>query len=119
MQALICFINSCFAGEKLVENINKYVITELPLNEYSLMMNLTIKSLEKRDFGGYLCTSSNALGRVEAGVRLQGESRFSCSYTLVISVVYIANSLKVVPIYEEKTFSSLLKEKFAFWVVLF
>lgn len=62
-----------------MENINKYVITELPLNEYSLMMNLTIKSLEKRDFGGYLCTSSNALGRVEGGVRLQGESSVSLS----------------------------------------
>ncbi|XP_065340926.1 lachesin-like [Cloeon dipterum] len=58
-------------GEKLVENANKYIITENSINSYSLMMNLTIRSLEKRDFGGYLCSSSNALGRVEAGVRLQ------------------------------------------------
>lgn len=73
-------VNLVFPGEKLVENINKYVITEFQINEYSLLMNLTIKSLEKRDFGGYLCTSSNALGRVEAGVRLQGESIFFFLY---------------------------------------
>ncbi|KAF4531639.1 hypothetical protein B566_EDAN006570, partial [Ephemera danica] len=49
----------------------KYVMSETPLNEYSLLMNLTIRTLERRDFGGYLCSSSNALGRVEGGVRLQ------------------------------------------------
>lgn len=41
-------------------------------NEYSYHMNLTIRSLEKRDFGGYVCTSSNALGKAEGVVRLQG-----------------------------------------------
>ncbi|XP_059470073.1 lachesin-like [Neocloeon triangulifer] len=58
-------------GEKLMENANKYVIAENAITPYSLYMNLTIRNLEKRDFGGYLCFSSNALGRVEAGVRLQ------------------------------------------------
>lgn len=46
---------------------------EVPLNEYSLLMNLTIRSLEKRDFGGYICKSSNALGKAEGTVRLRGE----------------------------------------------
>lgn len=45
---------------------------EAKLNEYSLLMNLTIRNLEKKDFGGYVCTSSNALGKAEGVVRLQG-----------------------------------------------
>ncbi|KAJ8953224.1 hypothetical protein NQ318_015802 [Aromia moschata] len=36
------------------------------------LMNLTILDLDKRDFGGYICTSSNALGKAEGVVRLQG-----------------------------------------------
>lgn len=35
-------------------------------------MNLTIRNLDKKDFGGYVCTSSNALGKAEGVVRLQG-----------------------------------------------
>ncbi|XP_044765795.1 lachesin-like [Coccinella septempunctata] len=57
-------------GEKLLPN-DKYEMSESPLNEYSLLMNLTIKFLEKRDFGGYICTSSNALGKADGVVRLQ------------------------------------------------
>ncbi|KAL3289528.1 hypothetical protein HHI36_022945 [Cryptolaemus montrouzieri] len=57
-------------GEKLLPN-DKYEMHETLLNEYSLLMNLTIKYLEKRDFGGYICTSSNALGKADGVVRLQ------------------------------------------------
>lgn len=46
---------------------------EVVLNDYSLLMNLTIRNLEQRDFGGYQCKSSNALGRAEGTVRLQGK----------------------------------------------
>lgn len=46
---------------------------ESSINEYSLQMNLTILDLEKTDFGGYICTSSNALGKAEGVVRLQGK----------------------------------------------
>lgn len=53
---------------------DKYTIEETMLNEYSLFMNLTIRSLEKRDFGGYICSSSNAFGKAEGVVRLQGKS---------------------------------------------
>ena len=58
-------------GEKLIPS-EKHAMGETVLNEYSLWMNLTIKSLKKADFGGYICTSSNALGKAEGVVRLQG-----------------------------------------------
>lgn len=48
-------------------------MTETALTDYSLLMNLTIRSLEKKDFGGYICTSSNAMGKAEGAVRLQGK----------------------------------------------
>lgn len=51
---------------------SKYFMQEVMLNDYTLMMNLTIKSLEQRDFGGYVCSSENALGKAEGVVRLQG-----------------------------------------------
>ncbi|CAG9862810.1 unnamed protein product [Phyllotreta striolata] len=57
-------------GEKLLPN-SKYLIQESVINEYSLQMNLTILNLEKTDFGGYICTSSNAIGKAEGVVRLQ------------------------------------------------
>ncbi|KAF5308925.1 hypothetical protein FQR65_LT00007 [Abscondita terminalis] len=57
-------------GEKLPPS-DKYIMTETVLNEYSLLMNLTIRSLEKKDFGNYVCTSSNSLGKAEGVVRLQ------------------------------------------------
>lgn len=60
------------SGEKLIPS-EKYAMEEVALNEYSLLMNLTIRSLEKRDFGGYICKSSNALGKAEGTVRLRGE----------------------------------------------
>lgn len=51
----------------------KYALTEQPVSEYGLMMNLTIRSIEKRDLGAYMCSSSNALGTASGAVRLQGE----------------------------------------------
>ncbi|PSN54752.1 hypothetical protein C0J52_20212 [Blattella germanica] len=65
-------MNSWFrdTGEKLLES-GKYEISELPLNDYSLHMNLRILNVQKHDFGGYVCASVNALGKVEGGVRLQ------------------------------------------------
>lgn len=51
---------------------HKYSIGEMVLNPYTVLMNLTIRSLEKGDFGGYICKSSNALGKAEGTVRLQG-----------------------------------------------
>lgn len=49
----------------------KYNMSELQLNEYSWQMNLTIRALNKDDFGDYTCASVNALGTSEEKVRLQ------------------------------------------------
>ncbi|XP_070168245.1 lachesin [Polyergus mexicanus] len=57
-------------GEKLLPS-DKYTMSECALSEYSRQMNLTVNSLEKRDFGGYVCSSVNALGKAEGSVRLQ------------------------------------------------
>ncbi|XP_072749776.1 lachesin [Anoplolepis gracilipes] len=57
-------------GEKLLPS-DKYSMSEYALNDYSRQMNLTVNSLEKRDFGGYVCSSVNALGKAEGSVRLQ------------------------------------------------
>ncbi|XP_011266233.1 lachesin [Camponotus floridanus] len=57
-------------GEKLLRN-DKYTMSEYALSDYSRQMNLTVNSLEKRDFGGYVCSSVNALGRADGSVRLQ------------------------------------------------
>lgn len=51
---------------------SKYEMKEIAVNDYTLLMNMTIKTLEKRDFGSYLCSSVNAIGKAEGVVRLQG-----------------------------------------------
>lgn len=51
---------------------DKYIIQEAMVNEFSFLMNLTIRSLEKRDFGGYNCSSSNAFGKDQGTISLQG-----------------------------------------------
>lgn len=58
-------------GGDLIPNA-KYKMTEAPINEYSLQMDLTITNLEHKDFGGYLCIAKNALGKAEGSIRLQG-----------------------------------------------
>ncbi|XP_048001131.1 lachesin-like [Leguminivora glycinivorella] len=56
-------------SDKLLEN-PKFRVTETIVNEYSLWMNLTIKSLAPSDFGTYVCASVNALGKMESQVSL-------------------------------------------------
>ncbi|XP_014608379.1 PREDICTED: lachesin-like [Polistes canadensis] len=58
------------SGEKLPPN-DKYTMSEEQLSDYSWQMNLTVKSLKKADFGGYVCSTVNALGKAEGCVRLQ------------------------------------------------
>ena len=60
-----------FAGEKLIQG-TKYKMIEVVLNDYSLLMNLTIRALHKGDFGGYICSSQNFLGKDQGLIRLQG-----------------------------------------------
>ena len=47
-------------------------MSEYALNDYSWQMNLTVNFLEKKDFGEYVCSSVNALGKADGIVRLQG-----------------------------------------------
>lgn len=65
----------------------KYEISEVPINEYSLHMNLKVLNVQKHDFGGYLCSSVNALGKVEGSVRLQGKWK---SYTQIFFWLFLA-----------------------------
>lgn len=43
------------------------------MNEYSLWINLTIKSLALADYGTYVCASVNALGKMESQVSLHSK----------------------------------------------
>ena len=42
------------------------------VNSYTWQMNLTVKNLQKTDFGAYVCSSIHALGKSDARIRLQG-----------------------------------------------
>lgn len=65
--------NSYFSSpEKLLPSA-KYIMTEHALNEYTWLMNLTVRNLTKEDFVNYVCSSDNALGKAEGVVRLQGK----------------------------------------------
>lgn len=79
---LVCNFISTFLGEKIIPS-EKYIMEEVPKNEYSLQMNLRIRNIERKDIGGYTCTSSNALGKAEGTVRLQGKFKNSKHYCLV------------------------------------
>jgi hypothetical protein len=64
---------------------SKYEIKEVPINDYSLHMNLKILNVQKHDFGTYVCASVNALGKVEGSVRLQGKWNY---YTEASSITF-------------------------------
>ncbi|KAK3917383.1 Lachesin, partial [Frankliniella fusca] len=56
--------------DKLVQG-DKYIMQEIQLSDYAVLMNLTIRELSKKDFGGYVCSSVNVLGKAEGNIRLQ------------------------------------------------
>ncbi|GBP59604.1 Lachesin [Eumeta japonica] len=56
-------------SDKLLEN-SKFRVSEVALNEYSLWLNLTIVSLAPADYGVYVCSSVNGLGKMESQVSL-------------------------------------------------
>lgn len=62
------------AGEMIITN-ERYVMTEIENSMYAVQMVLTIKQLQKSDFGGYKCISKNSIGGIEATIRLYGKLR--------------------------------------------
>ncbi|XP_055305243.1 opioid-binding protein/cell adhesion molecule isoform X1 [Sitodiplosis mosellana] len=56
-------------GEMIIPN-DRYVMHETESSMYAIQMTLTIKHLQKPDFGGYRCISKNSIGGIEATIRL-------------------------------------------------
>ncbi|XP_037728694.1 uncharacterized protein LOC119559705 [Drosophila subpulchrella] len=54
-----------------IHNGNKYNISEEMINLYTWHLNLTIRHLDKSDFGTYSCSSVNGQGKSESRIRLQ------------------------------------------------
>lgn len=54
-------------------------MTEIENSMYAVQMVLTIKQLQKSDFGGYKCISKNSIGGIEATIRLYGKLPFQSS----------------------------------------
>lgn len=67
------FLNISITGTKLLDT-TKYITSEILTNSYVWQLNLTIKILKPNDFGTYICSSINALGKSDGKVRLQGMS---------------------------------------------
>lgn len=52
---------------------DRYTMHETESSMYAIQMTLTIKHLQKPDFGGYKCISKNSIGGIEATIRLYGK----------------------------------------------
>jgi len=61
----ILTLGKLLAGEK-------HDISEITINDYAYQLNLTVKRLDKFDFGTYSCSAENAFGKTEGSIRLQG-----------------------------------------------
>lgn len=101
-------------------------MSEEQLSDYSWQMNLTVKSLKKGDFGGYVCSTVNALGSADGCVRLQGTSIRSIDilwqfYRYIICLVNIIpqGTFPRVRFFEGKTIRSTLLLLYFFCFVLF
>ncbi|XP_011863774.1 PREDICTED: lachesin-like isoform X2 [Vollenhovia emeryi] len=57
-------------GVKLLAG-EKHDISEVTVNDYAYQLNLTVKHLDKSDFGTYTCAAENAFGKTEGSIRLQ------------------------------------------------
>lgn len=72
----------------------KYLISEALVhgNGYTWQMNLTVRNLQKSDFGAYTCISVNALGKQDARIRLQGTLlliKYTTHYCAINSIIII------------------------------
>lgn len=59
-------------GEMIIAN-DRYLMNETDTNLYAVTMTLTIKTLNRMDFGGYKCISKNSIGDADQTVRLYRE----------------------------------------------
>lgn len=50
----------------------KHDISEVTINDYAYQLNLTVRRLDRSDFGTYICSAENAFGKAEGSIRLQG-----------------------------------------------
>ncbi|XP_012220074.1 lachesin-like [Linepithema humile] len=57
-------------GVKLLED-EKHDISEVTINDYAYQLNLTVRCLDRSDFGTYICSAENAFGKAEGSIRLQ------------------------------------------------
>lgn len=55
---------------------------------YAITMTLTIKHLQKSDFGGYKCISKNSIGGIEATIRLYG--KLCTLYIIILIFIFIS-----------------------------
>lgn len=51
------------------------------INAYTWQMNLTIRNLQKHDFGSYVCTSANAIGKEDDRIRINGNCEMNSNST--------------------------------------
>ncbi|XP_012135152.1 lachesin isoform X2 [Megachile rotundata] len=57
-------------GIKLLPD-EKHDLSEVTLNDYAYQLNLTIRRLNRDDFGSYTCSAENLLGKADGTIRLQ------------------------------------------------
>lgn len=50
----------------------KHNISEVTINDYTYQLRLTVRHLDRSDFGSYTCAAENAFGKMEGSIRLQG-----------------------------------------------
>lgn len=61
-------------NDQLLINSSRQETQEIR-NGYTTIMKLSLKNLQTKDFGTYVCAAKNSLGETESNVRLYGESR--------------------------------------------
>ncbi|XP_011135781.1 lachesin isoform X2 [Harpegnathos saltator] len=57
-------------GVKLLED-EKHEISEVTINDYAYQLNLTVRRLDRSDFGTYTCSAENTYGKADGTIRLQ------------------------------------------------
>lgn len=59
--------------DEMVISSSKYEIVNTMMSSFESRMTLTVRRLEKINFGGYRCVAKNSLGEVDSVIRLYGK----------------------------------------------